>query len=539
MKHLLSVLMLGLGLGVSPLVHAQDADSDGVPNDVDAAPCDPAIGGMAFAPAEGVFGGLLFEDLWPARGDLDFNDVVLGHNIAVRQDPQGRALEIVATFDVMALGGIDDNGLGWHIPLEAAQVASVTRTVGGGAPEVLTPAADPELTVTVSDNLRELFGAAAGPINSLPSAPRVQGSLLSVTVTLAAPTAFGLGQAPFDVYIFKSGNPAHEIHLPGYSGTAAMDTALFGAADDGSTPSRRFVDFNGQPFALSFPNPVDYPSEQTLISDLYPRIIYFADSAGATDDDFYTSPVSAAAYRDVAGQPAPRGAVASQMVGDFSCLGVAVISGNTVGWEGSGNDLLQISQTGEVYALFGTAAGAAPLQSLYDAIDSFAVIIVPGFQGRDSNIYSTMSVAANRAKLEDWVRRGGVLYLAVYNDGGGQAAVFAPPGFGMSGADDRSYQTVYVDLPLFHSPNEILEPLRSTNSWERLSSYPSEATQTREILSSSDLVDFRMGAGYVMVNGIPMDTRYGSPWYGMHELYGNGVQFYQNLFPYLRIQVGQ
>lgn len=305
---------LSFGLLSAP-VRAQDADGDGVPNLADAFPCDPTLAAVSFAPAEGARAVLLFEDRWPARGDLDFNDLVLVYDAVVHHDASGAATSLTLSLDVAAIGADFHNGLGLRLPVAAGAVVSVTRTVGGGAPQAILPSPiDAELTVPLSSDLRELFGGLTGPINSI-AAPAVAGQSLVVEVTFASGVTFDAGQAPWDLFLFRSQAPSHEIHRPMFGGTAAMDTALFGTADDGSSASRHFVDYSGLPFVLQLPQLSVYPAEGVQVSLLFPRILSFAASAGQADADFYTTPNTAHAYPGALSVPA-----ASTVQPDTSCL---------------------------------------------------------------------------------------------------------------------------------------------------------------------------------------------------------------------------
>jgi LruC domain-containing protein len=298
-----------------------DGDGDGVGDDLDAFPCQAGAVGEAYAPAAGAHALLLFEDQWPAQGDLDFNDAVVAYNYAYQLDPAGLVQGVTATYDVLALGGDYDNGLGLHLPVPAAAVSQATLTVGAGAPQALSPqASDAEATFVLFPSLRTLFAGQGGPINSLPSLPRQSAPTVRVQVDFHTPQPLAAGEAPHDVYLFRAGDAGHQIHRPEFGGTAAMRTALFGTQDDRSTAARRFVDTQGLPFALVVPEATPHPAEGVGISALFPDILAFAGSAGATHRDFYaTAVVASAAYRDVAGQPAPSPGMLPSAL-DVSCL---------------------------------------------------------------------------------------------------------------------------------------------------------------------------------------------------------------------------
>jgi LruC domain-containing protein len=298
---------LAITLGLALPAAAQDSDADGTRDALDGFPCEAGAVGEAFAPARGVHGLLLFEDQWPEVGDEDFNDVAVTYNAMLKVDAQGRAVALRLTLNVVGLGGVYDNGLGLHLPVLASEVASAARTVGAGAPAALVPsAADAELDLVVSTDLRELFGGAPDQINSLPTAPAQVAPAVVVDVTFAHPVALTAGSAPYDLYIFRSADRGHQIHRPEFPGTALMNAGLFGTADDGSTASRRFVDTRGLPFALVLPEDAAYPAEAQPLSSLYPDVLTFAASGGALAKDFYATNVQAGfLYRDSAGQPAP------------------------------------------------------------------------------------------------------------------------------------------------------------------------------------------------------------------------------------------
>lgn len=157
----------------------------------------------------------------------------------------------------------------------------------------------------MSTNLRELFGLQTGPLNAHADRPRVAGALVEVTVDFATPVALDAGLAPFDVFIFRTGDFGHQIHFPSYSGTQAMSAGLFNTGTDASRPGRAFVHRDGTPFALNLQGTSRYPLEAVRVDSLFPDIVAFAASGGATHADFYLSTVVASAGLDVPASPVP------------------------------------------------------------------------------------------------------------------------------------------------------------------------------------------------------------------------------------------
>ncbi len=284
---------------------AYDSDGDGVVDGADALPCDPTASALAFAPGEGTYGMMMFEDRWPGRGDLDFNDVVLAHHVTLRLDAAGRVRGLRARYEALAIGGIIRNGLGLHLPVPRGAASTITRTLDGVSVPLTASSADAELTVILTNDLRELFTGSHEQINSRADLPRQTGRVLEVDVTFSSPVTLPIADAPFDLYLVQSDRPGHQIHRPHYAGTANMDVGLFGLQDDGSTPGHSFVDTDGLPFALVLPVLTHYPREGTEIAQLFPTITQFAASGGASARDFYQVQVgAAAAFRDSAGASA-------------------------------------------------------------------------------------------------------------------------------------------------------------------------------------------------------------------------------------------
>ena len=275
---------------------AQDTDGDGVADAADAFPCDPELAGLIFAPGEGAWTVLAFEDQWPSVTDLDFNDVVLRAHYRLYADAQGRVRRLRAFFEPVALGGIYDNGLALQLPVARAGVTARLRA-GSGPFEALALEADAQATVILSPNLRALFGGAPGLINSQPGGAHITGTPLELEVELASPATMNTGLAPFDLFIFRSGDFGHQIHFPAYAGTAAMRAALFGTDNDDSRPGRYFVHRNGTPFALNLQSTTRYPLEGVSIDRLFPDIVAFAASGGATHSDFFLTNVVTAEGR--------------------------------------------------------------------------------------------------------------------------------------------------------------------------------------------------------------------------------------------------
>lgn len=292
-----------LNLALVAPARAQDEDGDGVPNRADVFPCDPTRAGEAFAPAQGQYGTLLFEDEWPLLNDSDSNDLVLDYNYEVTTDAQGAAISMTARYHVAALGGVNPLGLGLHLPVGPGAVAAASVSDGNGTRPLVHEAVEAELTYVVSPDLPTLFPGETAPFNVVAGQNSVAGQLIVVQIDFATPVAIPMSEAPFDVYAFRVGQKRRETHLPNYPGTSMLDRSLLGTGVDGSGGGRYFVDTQGLPFVLSVPQSSAYPLEGTHVAQLWPNVTAFAASGGATSQDFYTSAQTAGQYSGRAGAP--------------------------------------------------------------------------------------------------------------------------------------------------------------------------------------------------------------------------------------------
>jgi LruC domain-containing protein len=274
-----------------------DADLDGVSDGADPFPCDAEKSAVLFMPGEGQYGTLMFEDNWPRKGDLDFNDAVLAYNYAIYYNSAGAVSHVVLTLDPLAIGATFHSGLALHVPVSGTSMESAVRSLGGvGQVPLATNPGETSVVVTITDDIRNHFNQPEGYINTEPQAAMIDGEQIVVSLHFSPAVPLPRGEEPFDLYFFRTANPQHQVHRPPFAGTAIMDGALFGTDDDASDLSpggRRFIDGFGMPFVLSMPALVPWPREFVDIAHLFPEIVEFAASGGTLKRDFYSTIVNA------------------------------------------------------------------------------------------------------------------------------------------------------------------------------------------------------------------------------------------------------
>ena len=70
----------------------------------------------SFIPLPSFSGTLAYEDLWPGKGDFDFNDMVVDYEFNIVKNNQEVVQNITATFVLKAFGASLHNGFGFTLP---------------------------------------------------------------------------------------------------------------------------------------------------------------------------------------------------------------------------------------------------------------------------------------------------------------------------------------------------------------------------------------------------------------------------------------
>lgn len=287
-------------LGSVPLdlntVPQADCDGDGVVDVLDVAPCDPEIAHAEYTPSELGNGTLAFEDLWPAQGDFDFNDMVIRYHYTKYLNAQNQMVKLVGKFQIKAMGASYNNGFGIELDLSQGYIQSVTGSqitkglvnLNGKGLEV----GNIKPTIIVFDDALDQISNAAGWsfINTLPNSPVVVGDTITITVDFVQPIAPNLaGDAPFNPFIFIDGTRGRELHLADGKPTQMISTNYFGAADDNSIPSqeRYYKSKNNLPWALDIGYEFRHPLEKTPINQGYNEFVNWASSGGTISKDWY------------------------------------------------------------------------------------------------------------------------------------------------------------------------------------------------------------------------------------------------------------
>jgi LruC domain-containing protein len=274
---------------------AADGDGDGVLNGADADPYDAGVAAFLHLPAEGADGSVAYEDLWPGRGDYDFNDLVADYHLAVGLNADNRATRLDATITVQAIGAGYRNGLALALPIQTASVHSVAGSELGGGVFAVDPngteAGQPRTVIPLFDDAYALVDRPAGFfVNTQPEAPAVEPGALTVRIAFSYPIPLDvLRLHELDLFLVVDGERGREVHLPGRPPTALADPALFSTSADATEPGsdRTYVTAEGLPWALHLPEAFAYPQERAAVDAGHLEFVPWARSGGAASTDWY------------------------------------------------------------------------------------------------------------------------------------------------------------------------------------------------------------------------------------------------------------
>jgi LruC domain-containing protein len=298
-----------------------DTDGDGVKDSSDEFPTNAAKAYSLWYPGSASYGTLAYEDSWPKLGDLDLNDMVVRYRSRQVLDAARKVKGLELELRLDARGGNNHSGFAVAMPgILSSQIQSGTvklfrndvavgnpllsGVTGGGGGAVFEIFSDSivQMPVDVSGDTKSTC-LAKGFRNTGQGCPINDFITYKLSFDLSTSTAtFPL--SPYDPFIFnslisdKTAAKGAEIHLPGKQPTSRADKTLLHTQDDvsvasGSTYSNSYRSKDGYPWVLDIPILWDYAYEGLIVTKAYPDIATWAHSNGATNTNWYLSPISA------------------------------------------------------------------------------------------------------------------------------------------------------------------------------------------------------------------------------------------------------
>lgn len=273
--------------GIPPMDNPEDTDGDGVSDDYDDYPTDPELAFNNYTFGPGNWGSLVFEDLWPDRGDYDFNDMVVDYNYNQITQPGNRVKKVEMNFKLRAIGARKANGFAVQTPFASSNITMLTAS----HPALFEHETDGSTAVMrFFNSTYDLIPQVPNSfINTEQSMPYYEPAVFSVHFRLINPiNIINVNPTPpYNPFIFVDGIRSKEVHLPGYPPTSRMDTSLFGTGDDISSEGNWYKTADNLPWAVNIPESWDYPVEKAQISRAYSKFKHWAQSSGASYPDWY------------------------------------------------------------------------------------------------------------------------------------------------------------------------------------------------------------------------------------------------------------
>jgi LruC domain-containing protein len=265
-----------LPLDVS-LIPEEDDDGDGIINFYDEYPEDNEKAYDTYTPSIYGVGTLAFEDLWPAKGDYDFNDLVVNYQFITVSNSSDMVVEVQCNFTVRNIGASIRSGFGLELPFSADLIESVSG-----------------FNLTTGNIILDGKGLEANQENTViivfDDAFDNQGNELKIVIDFINPIDPNLmGTPPFNPFIFYSNNRGREIHLPNQPPTSLVDDSYFGFDDDDSDAAsgRYYKTVSNLPWAIHIIHNFRFPIEKQQVNKGYLKFNEWAESGGTLYNDWY------------------------------------------------------------------------------------------------------------------------------------------------------------------------------------------------------------------------------------------------------------
>lgn len=274
-----------------------DSDGDGVDDDDDDYPDDPDKAFDVYYPDKDVYGTLAYEDLWPGKGDYDFNDLVVDYNYKHITNSDNEVVELEPKFKIRAFGASFHNGFAFELNMPYSWVSSVennynfTDNIFSFNPNG-TEAGQSNAVIIVFEDSYDILnypGSGIG-INTDPNAPYVEPVIVELKITFSQYKPIGeMGSSPYNPFLVVNNERGKEVHLPGCLPTDLADISYFGMYADDTQPSinKYYLTTANLPWGLHIPVSLDYVIERVDINLAHYKFKEWVESGGILYPDWY------------------------------------------------------------------------------------------------------------------------------------------------------------------------------------------------------------------------------------------------------------
>lgn len=272
-----------------------DSDNDGVIDELDDYPDDADAAYDFYTPSEIGMGSLAFEDLWPVKGDYDFNDLVVGYRFVNVLNSNNLAVRTEIDLTIRAMGAGNHNGFGIQIPIDESLISQVSGyEVFGNAVTLkgngLEDGQSVPTIIVFNDAYDHMRPVSGGFANTVTGQPLVAEKTFKIVINFTNPTdPTPLANPPYNPFIFNSMDRGREVHLSGHQPTDLADTNLFGTEADDTQPGlgRYYQSVDNTPWAINIIHTFRYPTEKSRIDKAYNYFQSWGESNGLNYTDWY------------------------------------------------------------------------------------------------------------------------------------------------------------------------------------------------------------------------------------------------------------
>jgi LruC domain-containing protein len=258
-----------------------DADGDGVVDSDDDYPNDASRSYRSFFPSAGKQ-IVAFEDLWPSKGDYDFNDLILSNQVEISHNADNELVDAKFIVSIDAIGAGLANGIGMMLrdDNKASLAANSIQSISG---DLSLDPNNPAGLILSND----VFATLSNYYQNNGFGPSQTPDTLRFTVNFNA--SAGSELLP-ELYLFRTNDRSLEVHRPGFPGTASFDASRFNTSDDNGD----FKVADGLPWGIEIitSNSFNHPLEKIDIVEAFPQFANWASSGGAQNSTWYLAPES-------------------------------------------------------------------------------------------------------------------------------------------------------------------------------------------------------------------------------------------------------
>jgi len=250
-----------------------DTDNDGIVDQYDEYPNDAERATNEYTPSIFGKGTYAFEDLWPHKGDYDFNDLVVNYKYIDVKNGEDDVVETKIELSIKHIGAGFRNGFGIEFDIPETSIQSVTGYSLTGS------------LITVDG--RGLEANQAKPVVIAFDDVKTNGigAEIEIVITYTEPIAStNLGNV--NPFIFVNQERGREVHLSNKAPTS-LGGLYLGTEDDNSGNGNYYKTQGNLPWAIDIVHDFAFPTEKVEIIHGYPKFANWAESGGTLDLDWY------------------------------------------------------------------------------------------------------------------------------------------------------------------------------------------------------------------------------------------------------------